>query len=92
MRFDDLESEAASEEREHVGPHIKRPLGRVVDSFALVAAGASAVGSLVTSLLFNAAGAADMGLGLVFLTSLGVGAAVFLVVLLGGRHQDRNLP
>ncbi len=91
MRFDDFGPEAGDEERQHSGSPIRRPLGRVVDSFAAVAAGASAGGSLVTSLVFNAVGAADMSLGLVLLTSLGVGTAVFLVVLLGGRYQDRNL-
>lgn len=90
MKFDDLGPETEADDSRDPGPPIRRPLGRVVNSFALAAAGASAVGSLVTSLVFNAVGAADMSLVLVLLTSLGVATAVFLAVLLGGRYQDRN--
>ena len=72
-------------------PASERPLGRVVDAFALLAAGGAAIGSLFTSFLFSLAGATDMNWTQMLLTAAGVAVGMYLIVLFGGRLRDRGL-
>jgi len=69
----------------------RRPLGAVLNSFALLAAGAALIGSLFTSVAFRLAGATDMSYLQILGVAGGVSAAMYVLIMLGGRHQDRNL-
>ncbi len=91
MRGDGFEREFSSEEGSSTAPGDRRPLGRLVDTLALWMAGAAAVGSLFTAVVFNITGAEQLRAAEILLISGGVSVGVYLVVLLGGRHQDSDM-
>ncbi len=90
---DEIEEGELNDQKQQgqIPPEQRRPLGRVLDLFAAVAAGFALTGSLITSIVFRLAGASDMSVGRMLVVALGVSVGIYLIILLGGRRQEKNL-